>query len=508
MKSILSIIVIALTFLAVPSQAQVATPVQLIPSNVNEDQDFGYSVDLDGDVAVVGAFRDEDSFPLESGAAYVFRFDGSNWTEEARLRATTPESLNWLGWDVAISGTAILVSERRGDEFAMNAGNVIVYRYTGGGWTEEDIILPPDSAASDFGYAVDIDGDVVAVGAPFTAGSVANEGAVYVYRKNGSQWDLEDTLFGSDLSLQSLFGSAISIDGDRMLISAFNADDSTSNQAGKLYVFDYDGSQWNESAVLQSNRSNNIANLGISAALDGDWAVGGAPLDNEAGGGAGAALIYRYDGANWNFHSKLFASDGRGFFLFGSSVALSGNHLLVTAEGWFPPNGNSTGKAYLFEYDSTMDTWIKVEDLVPAGLPQAANFGHAAAMQDEVILIGAPEYDGSLDASGAAFIFGAPLVGTSVEDELPVHAFSVSKSFPNPFVHSTSVLVTPSTSDPVRAALYDILGREVKTLFEGRLPANIPSSIEVAAEDLPNGLYWIRIHNTNDVISRSVMLVR
>jgi len=110
-------------------------------------------------------------------------------------------------------------------------------------------------------------------------------------------------LTASDGGIADLFGSSISIDGDRMLIGAFNAADSTSNQAGKVYIFDFDGENWNETAILQSNRSNNIANMGVSVSLDGDWAVSGVHLDNEVQGGAGAAIVHHFDGANWNFHS-------------------------------------------------------------------------------------------------------------------------------------------------------------------------------------------------------------
>lgn len=480
-------------------------PVELVPSTGNEDQDYGYSVALDGNVAVVGAFRDEDGFNLETGAAFVFRYDNGAWAEEAKLQASSIASLNWFGWDVAISGDVLLSTTRFGDLFTFNGGEVTVFRRTGGSWQEETILIPEDGIGGDYGFAVAVDGDVAAIGAPSRNGAVASTGAVYVYRYNGSEWIEEDLLEGSDLSLQALFGSDIVIEGDRMLISAFNADDSTSNQAGKLYIFDYDGAGWNESAVLQSNSSNNIANLGVSVDLEGEWAVGGAPLDNELRGGAGAAFVYRFDGSTWNFHSKLTASDGVGFYLFGSSVALSGNRLLVTADNWAAPGEGSTGKAYLFEYNEVNDAWEEIDSFVPAGVSTGSSFGHAATMQGDVMLIGAPEHSGAMEKMGAAYIYGTPTVATSVDRPDPESGFLVSAPFPNPFSYSASVSVTPGVEGLVRISLFDVLGRNVKEIFEGVLPGDTPTTISFSVDNLPDGLYWVQVHSGNRVQVRPVM---
>jgi len=493
-----------------PSQrvlAQTLSSQQLLPSTINEDQDFGYSVDVYGDVAVVGAFRDEDGILLETGAAFVYRFDGSQWVEEQKLESSDRNILNWFGWDVALSENTLLVSARNGDTFANNGGDVAVYRYTTGTWQEETILTPSDQVISDYGFAVAIDGSVAAVGAPGYPSSLGTGGAVYVYRYNGAAWVEEDLLIGSDLSNQSLFGSAISIDGDRMLVGAFNADDSTSNQAGKLYVYEYDGAQWNETAELQSDDSNNIANLGVSVGLEGDWAIGGAHLDDELAGGSGAVYVYQYDGQDWGFHSKLTASDGAGFFLFGIGATIADQKILVGAENWFEQGGDATGKAYLFEYDESTDQWLEADSFVPAELNRGSQFGKSVAMHDGTMIIGAPEFSGQEDDMGTAFIYGEPSVATSIEKDQTPTRFTVSPPYPNPFRDQTRITYELSKASGVTLTVYNSTGQLVSRSVLGIQLAGI-NEISFEASGLPSGVYFYRMQTESAEETGRMILMR
>lgn len=504
--TLLGFLLLSASSLLPDGHAQISMPQQLIPSTINADQDFGYSVDVYGDVAVVGAFRDEDGIFLETGAAFVYRFDGNQWVEEQKFEASSPDILNWFGWDVAIGNNTLLVSARNGDTFGTNGGDVTVYRYVSGSWVEETILTPSDQVIADYGFEVAIDGSVAAVGAPGYPSALGTSGAVYVYRYNGSSWVEEDLLVGSNLSNQSLFGSSISIDGDRMLIGAFNADDATSNQAGKLYIYEYDGVQWNETAELQSDASNNIANLGVSVGLDGDWAIGGAQLDDELSSGGGAVYVYKYDGQNWGLHSKLTASDGAGFFLFGIGVAIDDQQIVAGAENWFAMGGDATGKAYLFDYDAASDQWIEMDSVVPAALNRGSQFGKSVALHEGTMIIGAPEFSGQEDDMGTAFIYGEPSVATSIDDRLITTSFSVSQPYPNPFSSKTTFTVTSQADGQAHIALFDMLGREVQTVFEGRLSAGPPTSFAIDASSLPSGLYILRVSSPSYTDFRRLIL--
>ena len=512
MKSLLYTPFVYLFLLAWPhaeaTYAQAPLAQQLLPSTVNAEQDFGYSVDVYDDVAVVGAFRDEDGILLETGAAFVYRYNGSQWIEEQKIEASSRGTLNWFGWDVALSENTLLVSARNGDAFGTNGGDVAVFRYSAGSWQEEAILTPSDQVIADFGFEVALDGNVAAVGAPGYPNGAGTGGAVYVYRHNGTEWMEEDLIIGSDLSNQSLFGSAISIDGDRMLVGAFNADDSTSNQAGKLYVFEYDGTEWNETAELQSDQSNNIANLGVSVGLDGGWAIGGAQLDDELASGSGAVYVYRFDGQDWGLHSKLTASDGAGFFLFGIDTAIENNQLLVGAENWFEMGGEATGKVYLFNYDEATDQWLETTSFVPDIVNRGSQFGKAVAMHQNTMIVGAPEFSGQEDDMGTAFIYGEPSIATSIDEPATPQHFRVSSPFPNPFSNRATFTVTPDLDGTTYIGLFDLLGREVQTIFQGRLVRETSSSFVIHASNLPSGAYLLRVSGPGLMDTQSVLLTK
>ncbi len=502
-------ILVFLLLLTTGAAAQSPASVQLTRSISLSGQNFGRSLAIDGTVAVVGASEEDVDLNVNSGAAYVFRHDGTTWNEEARFNSTLINPFNVFGSTVAISGAVIAVGEVNGDLAGNNTGNVFIYRYAGGMWTPEAEILSPTAPdRRGFGTDLALDGDVLAVGAPTADAALAFAGAVFMYRFDGTTWQPEGIVSASDPGPADHFGSSVSLDGDRLVVGAFNADDGTSNQAGKLYVYEYDGTQWNETAILKADDSNNIAGLGVSVALDGDWIVGGAQLHNAQGAGSGAAYVFRYNGQEWDLHQKLLASDGTGFYLFGIGVALSGGRILVGAENWAPPGGDSTGKVYLFTYDATADQWNETETFAPADLVRASHFGHAVAIAGDAMLMGAPDWDGAEAGMGAVYAVGIPRVATAIEDELPASSFRVDAIYPNPFRQTATLALTPAAEGPVHARLYDLLGREVRAVFDGRLPAGSTTRIQVDAGDLPAGMYLLRVEGTGFSTTRRLVVMK
>ncbi len=154
---------------------------KLLANDTQGGDQCGLSVAVNGDVAVVGAPTHEHPDSLQ-GAVYVFRFDGKSWTQEQELLASDASASDYFGWSVAIDGNVIVV----GAFFTNLTGQAYVFRYNGSTWDEEDILLASDAAIDDrFGTSVDISGNTILVGAHRNDDSAMESGSVYFFSWDG-----------------------------------------------------------------------------------------------------------------------------------------------------------------------------------------------------------------------------------------------------------------------------------------------------------------------------------
>jgi len=262
---------------------------------------FGYSVALTEDRAVIGAiYEDDNEFGADSiaqaGSAYIFSRSGSSWSQLEKIYASDRGEDDRFGHKVAISGSYIVVSTpfEDHDEDSLNyevqAGAAYVFYHEVYGWEEQQKLVASDRDAGDyFGFSVDIDGDVVVVGAYMedhgAGGSDYKEkaGSAYIYARSGSTWTEQQKIIGSERWVSDFFGRDVSIDGDYIVVGADGEDHDTLAE-------------------------NYIAN-------------------------AGAAYIFKYIGGNWMEQEKIVAFDRGADDAFGNEVAISGDVLLIGALG-------------------------------------------------------------------------------------------------------------------------------------------------------------------------------
>jgi hypothetical protein len=119
---------------------------KLLASDGGADDYFGRAVAVSGDTAILGAPRKDDN-GSDSGAAYVFRFDGASWVEEAKLLASDGEPGDQFGTAVAVCGDTVAVSAVADDDNGTAAGAVYVFRHDGFNWIKEAKLLASDGAA-------------------------------------------------------------------------------------------------------------------------------------------------------------------------------------------------------------------------------------------------------------------------------------------------------------------------------------------------------------------------
>ena len=295
---------------------------------------FGGSVAISGEVVVVGASGDDCAGGQTCGAAYLYRFTGTVWVEEAKLVPSNASPGEELGRSVAISGDVAVVGASLDDCAAGSfCGAAYAFRFDGSNWVEEGKLSASDADQWDFfGVSVSITGDVAVVGAygdDCAAGPFC--GAAYVFRFDGNNWVEEAKLTTADPA-GSFFGFSVSISNDVVVIGAFVSACAAGQDCGAAYVFRFDGNNWVEEAKLTVSDAAAGDKLGYSVSLSGDVALVGAPyVDCPAGTACGASYVYRFDGSIWVEEGKLGASDAGHLYLFGHTVSVRGDLAVVGA---------------------------------------------------------------------------------------------------------------------------------------------------------------------------------
>ncbi|MBP8000684.1 MAG: hypothetical protein KA314_14110 [Chloroflexi bacterium] len=237
-------------------------------SNTETTDRFGHDVAVSGDTIVVGAQEEDsnatgingnetDNSAANAGAAYVFVRSGGSWSQQAYLKASNTGADDEFGYTVSISGDTVVVgahfenSNATGvngtetDNSMNNAGAAYVFVRSGGSWSQQAYLKASNTAALDgFGRAIAISGDMVVVGATgedsITTGVNGNQadnsasasGAAYVFVRSGGSWSQQAYLKASNTGAGDVFGNAVAISGNVVMVGARFEDSSATGVNG------------------------------------------------------------------------------------------------------------------------------------------------------------------------------------------------------------------------------------------------------------------------------------
>ena len=370
---------------------------------------FGWSVALSGDTALVGAYADDDN-GVNSGSAFVFTRDGTTWNQQAKLTAGESAAGDNFGTSVALSGDTVLIGAYKDDDKGTDSGSAYVFTRDGTNWIQQAKLTADDGATYDyFGYSVALSGDTALVGAYQDDDKGDNSGSAYVFTRSGTTWTQQAKLIANDGTASDWFGTSVALHGDTALVGAYGDDDKGDN-SGSAHVFTRDGTNWIQQAKLTASDGANYSYFGSAVALSDDTALVGAYMAVNA---AGSAYVFTRDGTNWPQQAKLTAADGAAYDYFGRSVALSGGTALVGADG-DDDKGYDSGSAYVFTRDGT--TWTQRAKLIADDGAKNDCFGWSVALSDDTALVGAYQDDGLDALGGAAADQGSAYVFTLVDD--------------------------------------------------------------------------------------------
>jgi len=380
-------------------------------SNTGASDRLGYAVSLaaDGNTLAVAAYGEDsnatgingdatDNSATAAGAVYVFSRNGSNWSQQAYVKASNTGANDLFGRAVSLAadGNTLAVgaygedSNATGingdatDDSAPTAGAVYVFSRNGSNWSQQAYVKASNTGANDwFGRAVSLaaDGNTLAVAAyredsnatgingDATDNSTSNAGAVYVFSRNGANWSQQAYVKASNTETNDEFGRAVSLaaDGNTLAVAAYGEDsnatgingdatDNSATAAGAVYVFSRNGSNWSQQAYVKASNTgaNDLFGRAVSLAADGNTlAVGAYGEDSNATGingdatddsapTAGAVYVFSRNGSNWSQQAYVKASNTGANDRLGYAVSLAadGNTLAVAANG---EGSNATG---------------------------------------------------------------------------------------------------------------------------------------------------------------------
>ncbi len=395
---------------------------KLVSSEETPGDFFGTSVAIDGDTILVGGHRTNEPF-ADGGSVYVFERTGENWEETAKLSAPDGTNFSYFGYSVGLDADTAIVGAIRDDEAGLDAGAAYIFVRNQSAWTLQTKLIGNNTKSEDFyGYAVDVDGDFAIVTAPRNRGT----GAAYIYRREGIVWEqkrnrIRHRMMPIDPDGATFFGVSVTISGTTAVIGATGALVGE-EESGAAYVFtENEPPFWNQHVKLTAGDRKGGDQLGYAVAISGNEIIAGAPLQDAGGRSSGAAYIFqKSEESGWVESSKLSDGETASEDQFGTSVAISGNIAVSGAQQGddIAPNA---GAAYIFERNRIL--WLQRGKLTAEDGKAGDMFGNSVAISGETILVGAPGVDDAGPEAGATYVFvrvdgewiqQAKLIGTDI----------------------------------------------------------------------------------------------
>ncbi|MBL4592000.1 MAG: hypothetical protein JKY96_08580 [Phycisphaerales bacterium] len=389
----------------------------LVASDQNNLALFGIHVDTDGQTVVVGA-SDNSSTIFNGGAVYVFTDTGDGWSEVAILESLDLDPSDFVGYSVAVDGDTIVAGAWGDDGVDSLAGAAYIFERDFGGldnWGQRTKLIAPNGGPNDLlGFDVDVSGDMAVVSALLDNDAVLDQGSVYLYCKDSGtgDWDFVLQLLAPDPIADAQFGSGVAIDGDTLIVGAVG-DNQVGAFGGAAYIFERNlGGQdaWGlrTKIVADTAGTNNQINdqFGFEVAIDQDRIVIGAINRDLGGVFAGAAYLFERDEGgvdNWGQVHEFIPVDAHSGQQFGNTVAISGGRVVV---GALRSNSlvSDTGSAYVFAVDE-FGVWTEQIQLAASNPEMGDLYGSSVAINGDQMVVGARiDTEAGIDGGSATVI--------------------------------------------------------------------------------------------------------
>ena len=420
---------------------------KLIHIDSQQDDEFGLSVSIYNDIAIVGSLSNDQG--NLSGSVYIYKLITGEWIFSEKILQTNGQMDDVFGNSIGIYNNTIISGSYGDNSFKGSAYifdglnkqykkcinnsccndkcdnkynsecvintdieyDVILYpnetaevkfmhdiEYSYDNYNTMKLIAMDGDVGDRFGYSVAISGNTAIVGAPFNdSDNSIDSGSAYIFTNNGGTWSEIEKLTAMDGDVGDRFGYSVAISGNTAIVGA-SGDDSSK---GSAYIFTNNNGTWSQTEKLTAIDGEDGDQFGWSVAICGNTVIVGTPSGDNIN--IGSAYIFTNNGGIWS-QQKLTAIDGVSSDRFGLSVAISGNTAIVGAPfDDINDPGDNLGSAYIFTNNG--GTWSQLEKITANYGAFGDSFGYSVAICDNTVIIGAIGDDDKENDSGSAYIF-------------------------------------------------------------------------------------------------------
>jgi hypothetical protein len=380
---------------------------KIVASDAQSSDHFGSAVAIDGNTAIAGAYQES----TYAGAVYVFTRSGTTWSQQQKLTASDATSYDDFGGGVVsdvivgaavgISGDTIVVGAFGEDAEGSNAGAAYVFTRSGTTWSQQQKLTASDAAAGDrFGVSVAIDGDTLIVGAYQDDLSANDAGSAYIFTRSGTTWSQQQKIPNPSPVYDDQFAYSVDISGDTVIAGVPMEETGGATSHGSAYIFTRSGTTWSQQQKIEGSNAGTGDNFGHAVAIDGDTVIAGAYLEDTSDTNAGSAYIFTRSGTTWSQQQMIQASDADFGDSFGFSVDVKSDTAVVGASKE-STGYSSAGAAYVFTRSGT--TWSQQKKVQASDKAANEYFGMAIGLSDDTFIAGVnPRYG---TPEGQAYIF-------------------------------------------------------------------------------------------------------
>jgi hypothetical protein len=365
---------------------------------------FGRDFDVVGSLALVGCYGDND-LGINAGSVIVLENDGLAWLETAELHASDGAAGDEFGVNLACDGATLVVGAWKDDDQGGDSGSAYVFEQVAGTWVQIAKLKPANGRPRDyFGKSVSVVGDTIVVGASHRDLTGPDAGAVFVFTRVAGAWIQTQQITASDPGGGDWFGRVAVLSEDASwLFAGTHYDDDVATNSGAVYALQLQGATYVQVQKLKASDAGSGDIFGKWIDVSGTTLLVGSWMDDDLGGDAGSAYVFDWVGGVWTQSQKLLASDGRAGDLFGKSVAIEGDRLVVGAYLADVLAQTNSGAVYLFERQA--GAFMQTNKVVPEDGQAFDGFGFGVFLTADQLFTGAI-YDDDLGIdSGSFYVF-------------------------------------------------------------------------------------------------------